>query len=39
MSQKKQEIIQIASDLLQKGGVNGFSFRDLAKRVGYQRCY
>jgi TetR/AcrR family transcriptional repressor of nem operon len=34
MSQKKQEIIQIASDLLQKGGVNGFSFRDLAEAVG-----
>jgi TetR/AcrR family transcriptional regulator, transcriptional repressor for nem operon len=34
MSSKKQEIMQTACDALQKGGVNGFSFRDLAETVG-----
>lgn len=34
MSSKKEEIIAIASDALQQSGVNGFSFRDLADKVG-----
>ena len=31
---KKEEIIRVAFDAIQKSGVSGFSFRDLAKTVG-----
>ncbi|MCM8537271.1 MAG: TetR/AcrR family transcriptional regulator [Lentisphaeraceae bacterium] len=34
MNLKKKEIMQTACYALQKGGVNGFSFRDLAESVG-----
>ena len=34
MSEKRKEIMAVACEALQKGGVNGFSFRDLADTVG-----
>ncbi|NQZ59878.1 MAG: TetR/AcrR family transcriptional regulator [Lentisphaeraceae bacterium] len=34
MTEKKREIINVACEALQRGGVNGFSFRDLAETVG-----